>query len=102
MIGGHSRAREVGLDAPPSPAIAVRPFPLIGGGPRKGIVTPLAPDGVWPGDDATVDGQPTTGTGTDDDGEDGAFPGACPVGGFRQRQAVGVVGDANLPIQGLR
>src|SRR6185312_15225705 len=83
------------FDAAAAAAIAVRRVcDLVRARAGQGIVAPLAGNGVRAGQDAPADADPAADAGAGDDAEDDVAPGSGAVGRFRQREAVGVVGDA--------
>ena len=99
-IGGERGAAEEGFDAAPpaAPAGAGRDAPRAVH-PGQRVVAPLAGDAVAPLQQAPAGHDAGAGAGAEDGGEDGAEPGPGAVRRLAQRQAVGVVGDADGPAE---
>src|SRR5689334_8039757 len=99
MIAFESASGDPGLDATRVAAEARRPGTFVVPRPRQGVVTPFTGDAVRPVEQRTTHHDAGTNTGAEDRAEDdlGALAGA--VARLREREAVGIVGDADLALQ---
>ena len=102
MCALQAGAREKRLDAAALAAVAVRPRQVGWRRPRQRIVSPLTRDRVGADDRAAVDHDASASAGTEDHAEDNACACARAVDGLRQREAIGVVLEANRALQRSR
>src|SRR5262249_55910569 len=89
--------RQEHLDAPAFAAVARRARKLVGRHPRQRIVSPLARDEVDAVETTAADDDSPTDAGTQDDAEDDIRSPGRAVRGFRDRETVRVVLEANGP-----
>src|ERR1700730_16150776 len=93
---GETRAGKKRLDASDPPAVAGCAGPLAVRRPWQWVVAPLAGDSMPPFEYLASDHDPGTCTGTDDDAKYRVCALGRPVRRFRQREAVRIIGDANV------
>ena len=99
VVGGEAGAGQIGFDAAGAPAVAGGQRQIVGLRQRQGIVPPLAGDPVGAGQRLPAQDDAAADAGAENDAENdfGALPGA--VDRFREREAVGVVGQAHFALQ---
>src|SRR4029453_13128166 len=97
IVAHHTWSGQKGLDATASSAIAGRTRPFAGSRPGNRVVSPFASDSVRSRQSVSLDHHAATGAGADDDPEDDLRAGRGTVGCFRDRETVGVVGEAHGP-----
>ncbi len=102
IVARQRGPRQERLDAAAPPAVARRPRPLVVRHRRQRIVSPLARDRVRAGDDAAIQHEAAARAGADDDAEDRVSAGRGAIRRFRQREAVGVVGEPYRPAEQAR
>ena len=101
VVSGKSRSGEKGLDATVVSAVAAGPGKLAGPRPGQRIVSPFTGYGMASGEHPPPDDDAAADTGAEDDTEHHPRALGCAINGFRERKAVGVVGNAHLTIEGF-
>lgn len=99
VLGRHARPGQVGLDAAGTAAIAGGQGQVILTGQRQRVVAPFAGDGVGTADQPAAHDEAATDAGADDHGEHHLRARAGAIRGFGHREAVGVVRQAQRPLQ---
>ena len=102
VVARQRRTRQKRLDAAAPSAVARRPRRLDAARGRQRIVSPLAANRVRADQHPPMDHHAAARTGADDDAEDHLGAGRRAVGRLRQREAVGVVGKPDRPIEPAR
>ncbi len=95
IVARQRAAAQEGLDAARMAAIAFGAGQLVRARPGQGVVAPFAGDGVGSAHHLFVDHEAAAHAGAEDGAEHDFRIGARAVGGLRQRETVGVVGDAH-------
>ncbi len=95
MIAGEGGTGKVQLDAALAPAVA----DVLVVFARHRVVPPLAGDGIGAGEHLAVDDDAAADAGAEDHAEHRLRAGAGTIDGFRQRETVGIVGEAHVASQ---
>jgi hypothetical protein len=93
------RPRQPRLDAIAAPAIARAPCRQTAARPAEQVVPPLAGNRVRPGEQPAADADAAAHPGTENHAEHRRSARRGAIGGFGQRETVGVVGDAHFAPQ---